>query len=174
MTAPWLSIVVIVLSLAAVLWAFYVNGGSNEIHYSSPALAWTWYNLIVLVVLCFVCVERPRHRAAERFGSRELISVKTADRTQLMQLADVSITGARIFGVPPGAPGDIIELELPKFCVSAKIVRREGDTFAVAFNHSMKSRVAAIQHFYSGGYLRPLGSIRILRVAESVVRRVFD
>jgi cellulose synthase (UDP-forming) len=55
-------VILIVLSLAAVLWAFYVNGGSNEIHYSSLALAWTWYNLIVLVVLCFVCVERPRHR----------------------------------------------------------------------------------------------------------------
>ena len=163
-----------VLSLAAVLWAFYVNGGSNEIHYSSPALAWTWYNLIVLVVLCFVCVERPRHRAAERFASRELVSVKTADRTQLMQLADVSITGARIFGAPPGAPGEYIQLELPNFRISATIVRREGDTFAVAFNHSLKSRVAAIQHFYSAGYLRPLGSIRILRVAESVVRRVFD
>ena len=164
----------IVLSLAAVLWAFYVNGGSGEIHFSSPALAWTWYNLIVLVVLCFVCVERPRKRAAEQFTSRELVSVKTADRTQLMQLADLSITGARIFGAPPGALGDSIELELPNFRVSAKIVRREADAFGVAFNHSLKSRVAAIQHFYSGGYLRPLGSIRILRVAESVVRRVFD
>ena len=112
-------VILIVLSLAAVLWAFYVNGGSNEIHYSSPALAWTWYNLIVLVVLCFVCVERPRHRAAERFASRELVSVRTAERTQLMQLADVSITGARIFGVPPGAPGQSIELELPNFSVSA-------------------------------------------------------
>jgi cellulose synthase (UDP-forming) len=167
-------VILIVLSLAAVLWAFYVNGGSNEIHYSSPALAWTWYNLIVLVVLCFVCVERPRHRAAERFASRELVSVRTAERTQLMQLADVSITGARIFGVPPGTPGESVALELPNFRVSATIVRREGDTFAVAFNHTLKSRVAAIQHFYSGGYLRPLGSIRILRVAESVVRRVFD
>jgi cellulose synthase (UDP-forming) len=167
-------VILIVLSLAAVLWAFYVNGGSNEIHYSSPALAWTWYNLIVLVVLCFVCVERPRHRAAERFASRELVSVKTADRTQLMQLADVSITGARIFGIPPGARGESVEIELPNFSVSAKIVRQEGSTFAVAFTHSLKSRVAAIQHFYSAGYLRPLGSIRILRVAESVVRRVFD
>ncbi len=100
-------VILIVLSLAAVLWAFYVNGGSNEIHYSSPALAWTWYNLVVLVVLCFVCVERPRKRAAERFASRELVSVKTTDRTQLMQLADVSITGARIFGAPPGAPGQL-------------------------------------------------------------------
>ena len=167
-------VILIVLSLAAVLWAFYVNGGSNEIHYSSPALAWTWYNLIVLVVLCFVCVERPRPRAAERFASRELVSVKTADRTQLMQLADVSITGARIFGVPPGARGESVEIELPNFRISATIVRREGDTFAVAFNHTLKSRVAAIRHFYSGGYLRPLGSIRVLRVAESVLRRVFD
>ena len=163
-----------VLSLAAVLWAFYVNGGWKEIYYSSSALAWTWYNLIVLVVLCFVCVERPRKRAAERFASRELVSVKTADRTQLMQLADVSITGARIFGAPPGVPATQSRSSCQTFRVSAKIVRREGDTFAVAFSHSLKSRVAAIQHFYSGGYLRPLGSIRVLRVAEWVFRRVFD
>ena len=169
---PFVSL--LVLSLAAVLWAFYVNGGSNEIHYSSPALAWTWYNLIVLIVLCFACVERPRHRAAERFASREVITVKGRDRVQLMQLADLSITGARIFGVPPGALGDTIEVELPNFRVSAKIVRREADAFAVAFNHSLKSRVAAIQHFYSGGYLAPLGSIQVLRVAESILRRVFD
>ena len=101
-------------------------------------------------------------------------SLLSSQRTQLMQLADVSITGARIFGVPPGAPGESVALELPNFRISATIVRREGDTFAVAFNHSLKSRVAAIQHFYSAGYLRPLGSIRILRVAESVMRRVFD
>jgi cellulose synthase (UDP-forming) len=166
--------ILIVFSLAAVLWALYANGASNEIHDSIPALAWTGYNLIVLIVLCFVCIERPRRRAAERFASRELVSVKTADRTQLMQLANISITGARIFGVPPGCPGESVELKLLNFSVSAKIVRCEKHAFAVDFNHTLKSRVAAIQHFYSGGYLRPLGSIRILRVAESVVRRVFD
>ena len=68
----------LVLSIAAMAWAFYVNGEAGEIHFSSPALAWTWYNLIVLVVLCFVCVERPRKRASERFASRELVSVKAA------------------------------------------------------------------------------------------------
>ncbi len=89
------SVGLIVLSLAAVLWAFYVNGSAAEIHFSSPALAWTWYNLIVLVVICFVCVERPRKRAAEQFSSRELVSVKTADRAQLMQLADFSLPTSR-------------------------------------------------------------------------------
>jgi cellulose synthase (UDP-forming) len=164
----------IALSMAAVAWAFYVNDGADEIRYSSPALAWTWYNLIVLVVLCFVCIERPRKRAAERFASRELVSVKTSNRTQLMQLADLSTTGARIFGAPPCALGETIELELSNLRVSATIVRCEAGAFAVAFNHSLKSRIATIQHFYSGGHLKPLGSIRILRVAESVLRRVFD
>jgi cellulose synthase (UDP-forming) len=164
----------LVLSIAAMAWAFYVNGEAGEIHFSSPALAWTWYNLIVLVVLCFVCVERPRKRASERFASRELVSVKAAGRTQLMQLADLSITGARIFGPAPCPAGETIELEMSNFRVSATVVRREPAAFAVAFNHSLKSRVAAIQHFYSGGYLRPIGSIRVLRVAESVLRRVFD
>ena len=164
----------IVFSILALLWVFYVNNGASEIRYSSPALAWIWYNLVVLSVLCFVCVERPRKRTAERFASRELVSVKMPDRTQLMQLADFSITGARIFGASPRALGETIELELPNLRVSAKIVRVEPSAFAVVFNHTLKSRVAAIQHFYAGGYLKPIGSIRILRVAELVVRRVFD
>jgi cellulose synthase (UDP-forming) len=151
-----------------------VNGGSNEIHYSSPALAWIWYNLVVLSVLCFVCVERPRKRTAERFASRELVSLKMSDRTRLMQLADLSITGARIFGASPCALGETVELELPNFRASATVVRLEPSAFAVVFNHTLKSRVAAIQHFYAGGYLKPIGAIQVARVAESVVRRVFD
>jgi cellulose synthase (UDP-forming) len=169
---PFLAL--IVLSIAAVVWVFYFNNGASEIRYSSPALAWIWYNLVVLSVLCFVCVERPRKRTAERFASRELVSLKMADRTQLMQLADLSITGARIFGASPCALGETFELELPNFRASAMVVRLEPSAFAVVFNHTLKSRVAAIQHFYAGGYLKPIGAIQVGRVAESVVRRVFD
>jgi cellulose synthase (UDP-forming) len=164
----------IALSMIAVLSAFYVKNGADDIRYSSPALAWTWYNLIVLVVLCFVCIERPRKRAAERYASRESVSIRMSRGAQLMQLADLSITGARIFGAAPCALGETVELELANLRLSATIVRCEADAFAVAFNHSLKSRIAMIQYFYSGGHLRPLGSIRALRVAESVVRRVFD
>ena len=164
----------IVVSLIAVLAAFYVKNGADDVRYSTPALAWTWYNLIVLVVLCFVCVERPRKRAAERYASRELVSLKTSRGAQLMQLADLSITGARIFGASPCALGERIELEITNLRLSATIVRCETGAFAVAFDHTLKSRIATIQHFYSGGRLKPLGPVRILRVAESVLRRVFD
>jgi cellulose synthase (UDP-forming) len=164
----------IAMSLIAVLAAFYVKNGADDVRYSTPALAWTWYNLVVLVVLCFVCIERPRKRAAERYASRELVSVKTFRGAQLMQLADLSITGARIFGTSPCALGESMELELTNLRVSATVVRCEAAAFAVAFNHSLKSRIATIQYFYSGGRLKPLGSIQVLRVAESVLRRVFD
>jgi hypothetical protein len=91
-----------------------------------------------------------------------------------MQLADLSITGARIFGTSPCALGETFELELPNFRASATVVRLEPSAFAIVFNHTLKSRVAAIQHFYAGGYLKPIGAIQVGRVAESVVRRVFD
>src|SRR3984957_13038621 len=124
-------LVLIVVSIAAVLWVFYFNNGASEIRYSSPALAWIWYNLVVLSVLCFVCIERPRKRPAERFASRELVSLKMSDRTQLMQLADFSITGARIFGASPCALGETFELELPNFRALATGVRLEPGAFAV-------------------------------------------
>ena len=164
----------IAISLIAVLAAFYVKNGADDVRYSTPALAWTWYNLIVLVVACFVCIERPRKRAAERYASRELVSVKTSRGAQLAQLADLSITGARIFGVAPCALGERVEFQLTNLRLPATIVRCETDAFAVAFDHTLRTRIATIQHFYSGGYLKPLGSIRILRVAGSVLRRVFD
>ena len=100
--------------------------------------------------------------------------MKTSRGAQLMQLADLSITGARIFGASPCALGERIELEITNLRLSATIVRCETGAFAVAFDHTLKSRIATIQHFYSGGRLKPLGPVRILRVAESVLRRVFD
>jgi len=166
--------VLIGLSILAILSAFYVSGRADAIRYSSPALAWIWYNLIVLAVLCFVCIERPRMRNAERFPSRLLARVKAPGREQLMQLADLSITGARVFGLAPRGVGERIELEWPDCRVPGTIVRVGARDFAVAFEHSLESRVALIRHFYGGDYLKPLGSIRVLRVAGSVLRRIFE
>ena len=98
-------VVLVGLSIAAVVSAFYVNGKSDTIRYSAPALGWIWYNLIVLTVLCFVCIERPRMRAAERFASRGLAKIRLPDGHKIVQLADLSITGARSSARRRGAWG---------------------------------------------------------------------
>jgi cellulose synthase (UDP-forming) len=129
---------------------------------------------MVLLVLCFVCIERPRKRGAERFASRELAKVKSASGEQIVQLADLSITGARLFGTAPQGLGERIELEFPDCRVGAKIARIQADGFAVAFIHSFETRIAMIRRFYASSYLKPLDHIKILRVAAAVVRRVLD
>ena len=166
--------ILIGLSIAAVVAAFYIDGRADAIRYPAPALAWIWYNLIVLVVLCFVCVERPRMRAAERFGSRDLATVRLPEGDRVVQLADLSIAGARILGEPPRGLGQGIELELSGCRVAATIVRVEADAFAVAFAGAAETRIAMIRLFYSGRHLRPLDRIRILRVGASVLKRVLD
>jgi cellulose synthase (UDP-forming) len=166
--------ILIALSIAAIVVAFYWNGRADTIRYSAPALAWTWYNLVVLTVLCFVCVERPRMRAAERFASRDLAKIKLPEGDRTMQLADLSITGARVFGKAPRSLGERIELELNGVRLAATIVRVETEAFAVGFARTFETRVAMIRLFYSGEHLRPLDHIRILRVGASVLRRVLD
>ena len=82
-----------------------MNGGSDEIHYSSPGagLDLVQSDCPRRALLCLRRAASPPRRGAVRIA--RMVSVKTADRTQLMQLADLSITGARIFGVPPALPG---------------------------------------------------------------------
>ena len=167
-------VILIAASVLSIVYAFYVNGRVDTIRYSAPALAWCWYNLIVLVVLCFVCVEQPRLRGAERFASREIARAKSPAGEAILQLADLSITGARIHGRPPRSLGESFELDLSGCRVMAKIVRVEANAFAVAFAHSFDTRVALIRHFYAGGYAKPLGAIKAVKVGAAVLRRLLD
>ncbi|MGO9742220.1 MAG: glycosyltransferase [Roseiarcus sp.] len=167
-------LVAILASLAAVIYAFDVDGSVDTVRFSAPALAWCWYNLIILLLLCFVCVEQPRPRRAERFESSELVRTTWASGEKIFQLADISITGARMRGVCPVAIGERMALSFSDSKVAADVVRIERDAFAVAFDQSFASRVAMTRHFYGGGYVRPLGNIRLVRVGAALARRLFE
>ena len=162
------------LSILAIVYAFYINERAELTAYAAPALAWIWYNLLILAVLCFVCVEQPRRRGAERFLSGEIASVTSMNVGKTVQLADFSISGARIFGEPPDALGRNISLDFADCSVEAKIVRVTGDSFAVEFDPSFVTRIAMIRHFYAGNYVKPLSQIDVLRVGTAVMRRVLN
>ena len=130
--------ILIALSIAAVMVAFYVSGRADTLRDASPSLFWIWYNLIVLTVLCFVCIERPRMRSAERFKSHDVVKIRLPEGDRAAQLADLSITGARVFGKPPRSVGERIDLELSDVVVAATIVRVEADAFAVSFAPSFE------------------------------------
>ena len=61
----------LIVTLAGV--AFYFRPGNLRIDaYGGLALGWCWYNIVILTLACFVCVERPRYRMAERYATSEI------------------------------------------------------------------------------------------------------
>jgi cellulose synthase (UDP-forming) len=163
----------VVASFVAIVYRFFVDGSLDAIRYSAPALAWCWYNLIIMALLCFVCVEQPRLRRAERYESAELARLRWADSEKTFQLADISITGARLRGACPVSLGERVELSFSDCNVEANVVRVESGAFAVAFDHSFDSRLTMTRHFYCSGYIQPLGNIRLVKVGVAVARRLF-
>jgi cellulose synthase (UDP-forming) len=164
--------VLIGVTILAIVYAFDVNGRADALRYSGPALAWSWYNLLALVALCFVCIEQPRQRSAERIDSRQLATIRSPSGDQNARLADLSITGARILGKPPRKIGERIELRFFDCRVEATIVRITAEDFAVAFLHTFETRIAMIRHFYAGASRKRLGPIRAFSAGAAVLRRV--
>ena len=61
------------LNVAGILWAFVLDDTRSLADASVIAYIWTWYNIIILTMACFVCVEASQARRGDRFqraGSR--------------------------------------------------------------------------------------------------------
>jgi len=84
-----------VLSAFAILYAFVFDVSGETLAAGELALAWTWYNALVLIIVCFVCIEQPRRRKSERFETSEPIEIEADGRIAVHRLSDISITGAR-------------------------------------------------------------------------------
>jgi hypothetical protein len=109
-------------------------------------------------------IEQPRKRKAERFGRNEPILLRQNGSSHLAQLADISITGARLIDPDPPAVGSIVECQIDGRSIAAMVVRRSADGFAVRFEESMDTRVHAIMAFYAGEYVRAYRDVRAYEV----------
>ena len=59
------------LTIAGVIWAFFIEDGTKLRDSSALWLFWSWYNIVILTIACIVCIEEPRLRAAERVAADE-------------------------------------------------------------------------------------------------------
>jgi cellulose synthase (UDP-forming) len=165
-------LIVLLMTGAVIVRTFYFGGRADVVGHAAPALFWCWYNMILLTVLCFVCVEQPRHRAAERFESHEVAKLSGREADRFAQLIDLSLTGAKLAGAAPGEVGDPIRLEFDDLTVDAVIVRVERAAFAVSFAQDLRTRAAMIRRFYARDYVKPMSEVRLMRVGEAVLSRV--
>ncbi|MCA1530242.1 glycosyltransferase [Bradyrhizobium yuanmingense] len=161
------------ITLASIAYAFILQQRGENIAYGGLALAWSFYNAFILTVVCFVCIEQPRKRKAERFNRNEPVLLRQDGRSHLARLADISITGARLIDPDPPAPGSTIECQIYGRSIAAIVVRRTIDGFAVRFAEGMDTRVHAIRAFYAGEYVRAYRGVRALPVGKALLMRLF-
>jgi cellulose synthase (UDP-forming) len=161
------------LTLAGIVYAFVLHLRGDSIAYGGLALAWSLYNAFILMIVCFVCIEQPRRRKAERFERDEAVLVSVDGVSRLARLRDISLTGARFAGDSPPARGTRVQCTMMGQAVAATVVRALDDGFAVRFDESLDTRVRMIRAFYAGDYVDAFRGVRALPVGKAIVARIF-
>lgn len=157
------------LTLAAIIWAFVIQNDVAMKDISAIALIWCWYNMVVLLLACLICVEVSWHDSHVRaYGTVKVIHANQALRCNALE---VSLSDVRVEGSCPFELGTLVRVGNGSRMAEGRISRVSDVDFAVAFSHRtdrLKRMLAqaSISSLHSGG-LRPT------RVAHAVLGRVF-
>jgi cellulose synthase (UDP-forming) len=135
------------------------------------SLFWSWYNLAVLTLCCFVCFEQPRRRLDERFVTDQSAILAIGDSLQAYKVKDISAGGLCLAGHVDASIGSRGTLTLGALNVTTVIARKAENEFAVMIVGD-ESREMMTRHVYSDRYGTPITHIRPSRVFNRVLRRI--
>ncbi len=160
------------LTVAGIASAFLIDPTRNLAESSALALLWSWYNIVVLLLACYVCIEQPQRRSSDRFPTNETIKLYTGEHPHLFQAGDISVSGMRLLGALPCALGDTVTLEFGRLRLRALVVRSTEDGFAVQFEPGLQNRTGVLRHIFSGRYSSSVRFIKPSRVAHAITMRL--
>ncbi len=166
--------ILLALNLAGVAAMTFSVFGKGPVADDTLAFAWSWYNAIVLMITCIVCIERPRYRKAERFTTSGKVGLSIGANTSIFRIEDISITGARLAGSPLVELGAEGQCYIGNHCIPCRIERVLPGSFAVQFEETLKARIEAVKLFYEQDYVRPMTDVVPALVGKAVIRRIFQ
>jgi len=172
---PMLRIFLVYLgvTVAGVLWTFVIDDSNSLADASAMALFWSWYNIIVIVLACYVCIEASRPHRAERFNGRSDANLTVGNRRHRFPVAEISVAGARFIGDPPGPAETRVHIHIDGVDTDATIADFCEGGFTVRFAPSVQERADLIRHVYAGRYSGDVPNISPARVATGIVSRIF-
>jgi cellulose synthase (UDP-forming) len=132
---------------------------------------WAWYNLLVLMICCLVCIEQPRRRADERFVTREKAIIRIGDEVQLYDVTDISAGGMRLAGVTSGTVGSPANVIMTNFESGAIIARKGDNEFALSLIGN-EARETMTRRVYSDQYCKPIDKISASQVFVGILQRL--
>jgi cellulose synthase (UDP-forming) len=136
-------------------------------------LAWSLYNIVVLLIAMSVCIELPRYRREERFPTAEPVEIRAGGHVFTANLADISLSGVRILAPCPLPVGGEVSLILQHVGeVRGRIAVGSERVFAVEFLSGDRARDALIRKLFSGRYARQPAAVRSGRVVGAIFARL--
>jgi cellulose synthase (UDP-forming) len=142
----------IAFTAAGILWAFVVNDSRPLADSSALALFWSWYNLLVLTLACFVAVEERQRRDGERFRAQETFEVLAMGEVAKFRIFDISVSGVAFYGQSPVPRDSAVTVRIGNTDVPGTVVRTSAMSFAINFAHTPPTRAHLIRRVFSGRY----------------------
>lgn len=157
---------------AGIGYAFVVDLSRPLAESSSMALFWSWYNLFVLLLASYVCIEQPRYRHTDRFETDEIVLIRSGAETLFFRARDISISGMQFAGKSPWPVGHPIEVQLGRNVIGGDVHRQSRHGFAVRFAPSLKNKIAMTRRVFSGNYSCGVREIHSGQVARTILARL--
>lgn len=166
-------LVYLAITIGGVLWAFLIEEYRPLAEASMIALIWSWYNIFVLTLACFVCIEAPQISGTERFRGTGQALLTINGRKMPFPVSEISLSSLRLQGPVPGAYGTPVGVHLDDLDVEGRIVRAYKDGFAIEFATSKDAHERVIRHVYGRHYSAQPTDIDSKNVVAAMVARVF-
>jgi len=160
------------LTFFAIGWHFIVEGRSQPAAFGGLAFAWSWFNIVLLLVLGAITVERPRRRRAERYDAGGEVRARFANRVEICELADISLGGFRLASAAKPSLGEPVSIEMGRGLLQGRVVRITPDGFAIEIEQSLAARITMTREFYSGAYSRPFRGAPPQQVGVALAKRL--
>lgn len=139
---------------------------------------WLTLNMVMLLLVAMMCLEKPRVRLEERFPLRQGITL-IGERGEMIQASqgDISISG---LGVQVGSPttlavGDRVQIVLPEVGIIRGFVRHSSQRIGIEFDfHSEELRERLIVALFTNGMNVNAQRPSALAVAGAVLKRLWS
>jgi cellulose synthase/poly-beta-1,6-N-acetylglucosamine synthase-like glycosyltransferase len=163
----------LLLNVLGIANAFIFHRSTGLTDTSMMALIWSWYNITVLVLACYVCVEQPQRRYRHRFPIHDRVLLRMKRGRFAFTIRDISTNGVRLIGTDRPPVGDIVVIEIDDFTMRTRVVRGTDDGVALAFEPGLKNMTNIIHYIFSKKYQMAGRRIKPGQVMGAIGARLF-
>jgi cellulose synthase/poly-beta-1,6-N-acetylglucosamine synthase-like glycosyltransferase len=162
----------LVLTLLGIVNAFLIDQSRPLAESSAIALFWSWYNIVVLTLCCYVCSEQQQRRDGERFDVRVPVKLAAGGELHEYYASDVSVSGMHLLGHPPLPLGSPVRVRFADVIVDAHIRRETANGFGLQFENADRSKAPLLRFIFSGRTAPSASKIKPHLVARALAARV--